>query len=372
MLTPDQQLRYARHLSLPQFGVAGQTRLQESSVLIVGAGGLGCPAALYLAAAGVGRLGIIDDDQVDLTNLQRQILHRTADIGRAKTASAEEALNAHNPDTQVVPIAARFDEQNARPLLRDYDLVLDAADNFPTRYLVNDAAVLEGKPVVHGSVYLYEGQVTIFNPPHGPCYRCMFPQPPAPGSVPSCAEAGVLGVLPGVIGMLQATEAIKLLTGLGAPLIGRILSYDALAMSFQTLKLKRQPSCPLCGEHPTITEARTITSSCAVDDPAIDQLDAAHYRALRQQGDPHLLLDVREPYEVAAGCLDDSLNIPLGELAERLAELAQYRDQLIVCFCKVGIRSQHAAVLLAENGFTRLANFSGGYLSYLADQSADQ
>lgn len=368
MLSTDQQLRYARHLTLPGFGEDGQRRLMQSSVLIVGAGGLGSPAALYLAAAGVGRLGIVDDDVVDLTNLQRQILHRTADVGIAKTDSARQALTERNPEVEVVPISARFDESNARSLLRDYDIVLDAADNFPTRYLVNDAAFLEGRCVVHGSVYLYEGQVTVFDPATGPCYRCLFPQPPAPGTVPSCAEAGVLGVLPGVIGVLQATEAIKLLTGMGDPLAGRLLSYDALTMTFRTLQVKRRADCALCGDTPSIKEARTIDWQCDLGDPDILALDADDYRKLRATGEPHILLDVREPREIEAGHIEGHISIPLGQLADRISELDGRQDELVVCLCQAGIRSRKAANLLRRGGFRRVANLEGGYLAWLVKE----
>jgi molybdopterin/thiamine biosynthesis adenylyltransferase/rhodanese-related sulfurtransferase len=365
MLSVEQQLRYARHLTLPGFGAEGQQRLMESSVLIVGAGGLGSPAALYLAAAGVGRLGIIDDDVVDLTNLQRQILHRTADVGMAKTDSARQTLTERNPEVEVIPIASRFDESNARELVRDYDVVLDAADNFPTRYLVNDAALLEERRVVHGSVYLYEGQATVFAPGVGPCYRCLFPQPPAPGTVPSCAEAGVLGVLPGMIGVLQATEAIKLLTGLGDPLVGRLLSYDALSMTFRTLQVKRRRACALCGDRPSIKEARTIDWQCDLGDPDVLAMDVVSYRKLRAAGEQHILLDVRESREIEAGHIEGHISIPLGQLADRLSELDGRQDELVVCLCQAGIRSRKAADLLRRGGFQRVANLEGGYLAWL-------
>ncbi len=340
----------------------------DSSVLIVGAGGLGSPAALYLAAAGVGRIGIVDDDVVDLSNLQRQILHRSADVGVAKTDSARQALAERNPEVEVVPIATRFDESNARALVRDYDVVLDAADNFPTRYLVNDAALLEGRSLVHGSVYLYEGQVTVFAPGAGPCYRCLFPQPPAPGTVPSCAEAGVLGVLPGMIGVLQATEAIKLLTGLGDPLVGRLLSYDALSMTFRTLQVKRRTDCALCGDTPSITEASTIDWQCDVGGSDVLAMDVDGYRKLRATGEPHILLDVREPAEIEAGCIEGHISIPLGELGDRLSALDGREDDLVVCLCQAGIRSRKAADLLCRSGFRRVANLEGGYLAWLSSE----
>ena len=368
MFSTEQQLRYARHLTLPGFGAEGQQRLLNSSVLLVGAGGLGSPAALYLAAAGVGRIGIVDDDIVDLSNLQRQILHCTRDIGCPKTESAHQALTDRNPDVDVVTIQERFSDANARPLVRDYDLVIDATDNFQTRYLINDAAVLEHKPVVHGSIYLYEGQVTVFHPPAGPCYRCLFPEPPAPGTVPSCAEAGVLGVLPGVIGTLQATEAIKLLSGIGEPLVQRLLSYDALSMRFKSLRIQRRTDCALCGDAPSITDAITIDWFCSQDHDDMLHMTPAQYRQLRKSGEPHLLLDVRETQEVDAGAIEGHIHIPLGELAARAAELAGQESNLIVCLCQAGVRSRKAAAILRDKGFKNIANMEGGYLAWLHPQ----
>jgi len=267
MLTSEQKSRYARQLVLPGFGENAQRKLMDSSVLLVGAGGLGSPVALYLAAAGVGRLGIVDGDVVDLTNLQRQVLHRTCDTGLPKAASARRAVEALNPDVAVDAIRERFAEGNARELVRCYDLVVAAADNFPTRYLINDAACIEKRRVVHGAIFQLEGHVTVFDPPRGPCYRCLFPEPPRPATVPSSADAGVLGVLPGVVGCLQATEAIKLLTGLGKPLVGRLLTYDALGMDFRELRVERDAGCPVCGDSPTICEVRPIDSRCRTGDP---------------------------------------------------------------------------------------------------------
>ncbi len=369
MLTVEQQLRYARHLTLPGFGAQAQQRLLDSSVLLLGAGGLGSPAALYLAAAGVGRIGIVDDDRVDLTNLQRQILHGTADVGTSKAASATRTLRERNDGIEVVAVPERFRASNARELVRQYDVVLDGADNFPTRYLVNDAAVLERKPVVHGSIYLYEGQVTVFDPSRGgPCYRCLFPEPPAPGTVPSCGEAGVLGVLPGVIGTLQATEAIKLLTGLGEALRGRIVTYDALGMRFKTLRLKRRPDCALCGEAPSICEAVELAWQCDVHDPDVLSLQPSDYRALRAAGEAHVLLDVREQQEVEGGSIDGYRHIPLGVLKDRISELEDGRDGLVVCLCQVGVRSRKAAELLRRQGFGKVANLEGGYVAWLESE----
>ena len=363
MLTDDGRTRYDRHLRLAGFGEAAQERLLVGSVLVVGAGGLGSPALLYLAAAGVGRIGIVDDDVVDRSNLQRQVAHRDRDVGTAKAVSAARAVRERNPDVTVETHELRLHGGNARELLRGYDVVLDGADNFETRYLVNDAAFLERVPVVHGSVHRFEGQVTVFAPGEGPCYRCLFPSPPPPGSVPSCAQAGVLGVLPGTIGTVQATEAIKRLTGLGDPLVGRLLRYDALGMRWSELRLPREPSCPLCGDAPSITEvAPSGAAPCSVDD--LRRLDPATYAGLREAGAEHLLLDVRDPSEVAAGHIPGHRHIPLAELRDRVRELEAWRDRLVVCQCQRGGRSLEAAELLREAGFARLANLEGGYLAW--------
>lgn len=358
MLTDDQRIRYDRHLRLDEFGPEGQERLLASSVLVVGAGGLGAPALLYLAAAGVGRIGIVDDDVVDRSNLQRQVIHRDRDVGEPKARSAARAIAELNPGTRVDVHALRLDRGNARDLVRRYDLVLDGTDNFGTRYLLADAAHLEGVTVVHGSVHRFEGQVTVFAPGAGPCYRCLFPHPPPVGSLPSCAEAGVLGVLPGTIGMIQATEAIKVLAGLGTALIGRLLRYDALHMRWNELRLGRDPNCPLCGDAPTITEVAARDEGCAAD--GIERLSAGAYDRLRARGEDHLLLDVREPAEVAADSVPGGRDIPLGDLPGRLAELHEWRDRLVVCGCASGVRSLAAAGILREAGFTRVANLDGG------------
>ena len=364
MLTPDQQSRYARHLSLPGFGIEAQERLLGSSVLLIGAGGLGSPAALYLAAAGVGRLVIIDDDKVDLSNLQRQILHSTEREGMPKADSAKQTLSAINPDVDVVAINGRFTEQNACQLVRDCDVVLDGADNFPTRYLINDAAYLEGKPVVHGSIHLFEGQCTVFARDRGPCYRCLFPKPPAPGTVPSCAEAGVLGVLPGLIGTAQATEAIKLLTGVGEPLIGRLLRYDALSMQTQTLEIRRDSACPLCGAAPSVHAVKEIDYACAPPLPNVQEINLAELDELRRSSQECCLLDVREPREVAAGMIPGSLHIPLKQLGTRLTELEEWRGKPLVCICHIGKRSLFAASLLEQNGFEHVVSLRGGYAAW--------
>lgn len=365
MLSADQVARYDRHLRLDEFGSGSQERLCAGSVLVVGAGGLGSPALLYLAAAGVGRIGIVDDDMVDRSNLQRQVVHRDSDVGTPKAASAARALRELNPDVTVEDHEVRLDEHNARELLRGFDLVLDGADNFPTRYLINDAGYLEGVPVVHGSIYRFEGQVTVFAGGPGPCYRCLFPQSPPLGSVPSCAQAGVLGVLPGAIGAVQATEAIKLLAGIGEPLIGRLLRYDALAMRWSELRLQRDPACPLCGDDPTIPKPLGSKVDCAEEaHHDVQQLSPAEYSALRAGAEEHLLIDVREPSEVAAGSIEGHLNIALAELSGRLTELEPWRDRLVVCQCQRGGRSLEAARLLRRAGFERVASLNGGYLAW--------
>lgn len=372
MLTPDQQSRYARHLTLPGFGAEAQERLLKSSVLMVGAGGLGSPAALYLAAAGVGRLVIVDDDKVDLSNLQRQILHRTDRNGMPKADSARQTLEGLTPDVEVVAINARFTAENARELVNDCDLVLDGADNFPTRYLINDAAYFGNKPVVHGSIHLFEGQCTVFARGQGPCYRCLFPTPPAPGVVPSCAEAGVLGVLPGVIGTLQATEAIKLLAGIGDPLIGRLLMYDALAMQIRTLAIKQHAECPLCGPNPSVDGVREIAYSCAPALPQVPEIDILELEALRASGEGCCLLDVREAREVASGMVPGSLHIPLGELAGELSQLDALRDEQVICICQIGKRSLFAADILIKNGFEHAVSLRGGYGAWIMHRNAGE
>lgn len=363
MLSREQRIRYDRQLRLYSFGEVQQQRLLNAAVLVVGAGGLGSPVLLYLAAAGVGRLGIVDDDVVDLSNLQRQVIHRDRDVGTAKVASAARAVRDLNPDTQVDEHDLRLHEGNVRALISRYDLVVDCTDNFTSRYLINDAGFLERVPVVHGSIYRYEGQVTIFSRDAGPCYRCLFPVPPPAATIPSCAEAGVLGVLPGMVGTVQATESIKWLTGLGESLVGRLLRYEALAMRWSELRLRRDPSCPLCGDTPSISEVRAIDGEdCLVNN--LQRLDPANYQRLRSANEQHILLDIREPSEVAAGSIEGRVNIPLRELPARLSELKRWRDQLIVCQCQRGSTSLEAVELLREAGFPRLAHLEGGYLAW--------
>ncbi|GDY11379.1 molybdenum cofactor biosynthesis protein MoeB [Planctomycetota bacterium] len=380
-LTSDQYQRYARHLTLPEFGEAGQEKLLKASVLLIGAGGLGSPLALYLAAAGVGRLGIMDFDVVDTSNLQRQVIHRTQDVGRSKAQSAKRAVNDLNPGTVVEVYEEGITSANALEIIAKYDVVIDGTDNFPTRYLVGDACVLLGKVNIYGSIYRFEGQATVFDgrrdaqgKRRGPCYRCLYPEPPPPGEVPSCAEGGVLGVLPGIIALIQATEAIKAITGIGTPLTGRFLRYDALGLTFRELKLRRDPACPVCGDHPTVTKLIDYQQFCgyrpagAAPEPATAaEMSVAEYAKIRDAGTPHLLLDVREPFELGICQIEGNVNIPLGQLPARLAEIAAWKDKLVVSQCKSGRRSQKAQDILAKHGFTKVSNLTGGILAW-ADQ----
>jgi molybdopterin/thiamine biosynthesis adenylyltransferase/rhodanese-related sulfurtransferase len=362
-LRPDQFDRYRRHLSLPEVGVEGQTRLLESRVLLIGAGGLGCPVSLYLAAAGVGTIGIVDFDRVDASNLQRQVLYGTADIGRPKVEVALERIKAMNPDVKVDAHAVRLTSDNALELFAEYDVIVDGTDNFPTRYLSNDACVLLGKPNVHGSVYRFDGQASVFDARHGPCYRCLYPEPPPPGSVPSCAEGGVLGVLPGLVAMIQATETVKIATGIGEPLYGRLLQYDALKMEFNEFRLKKDPKCPVCGENPSVLELIDYAGFCGEPargaDPAAE-VSAAAVRAMLERGDDFLLLDVREPDEFESARIEGSTLVPLGDLESRLAELEEWKGRPIVVHCHKGGRSAKACELLTRKGFIRVANLDGG------------
>jgi len=362
-LRPDQFDRYRRHLSLPEFGLAGQQALLEARVLLIGAGGLGCPLAQYLAAAGVGTLGLVDFDVVDASNLQRQVLYTTADIGRPKIEVARERVTAMNPDVRVEPHAVQLDSSNALALFGDYDVIVDGTDNFPTRYLSNDACVLLGKPNVHGSIFRFDGQATVFDARRGPCYRCLYPEPPPPGAVPSCAEGGVLGVLPGLIAMIQATETIKILTGAGEPLVGRLLQFDALQMEFTEFRLKKDPACPVCGEHPTVTELIDYAGFCgvpALDSSVVRECSAAQVDAARRRGEDFLLLDVRDPEEYQRARIEGSLLIPLAELEQRLPEIAAWKDRRVVVHCHHGPRSERAARLLVDHGFQRVESLTGG------------
>ncbi|MDP2274672.1 MAG: molybdopterin-synthase adenylyltransferase MoeB [Archangium sp.] len=350
--------RYSRHLILPEFGARGQKKLKASRVLVVGAGGLGSPAAMYLAAAGVGTLGLVDFDVVDLSNLQRQLLHGTADVGRSKLASATDTLNALNPHVQVQPHALRLSAENALALFAQYDLVLDGTDNFATRYLINDACVLTGKPNVSASVFRFEGQASVFCTPEGPCYRCLYPEPPPPGLSPSCGEGGVLGIVPGVIGTLQATEAIKVLSGVGQPLIGRLLTFDALEMSFRQFKVKKDASCPVCGPSPSITALIDYEQFCGTRAPPPGAVRDVTPQWLTEHRREVQLLDVREPGEREINVIEGSVCIPMAELAARFNELATTRD--LVVYCKVGERSARAVEYLRTVGFERVFNLAGG------------
>ncbi|MBA2356013.1 MAG: molybdopterin-synthase adenylyltransferase MoeB [Acidobacteria bacterium] len=372
-LDHEEVQRYSRHLILPEVGVEGQKKLKAASVLCVGAGGLGSPVLLYLAAAGVGRLGIVDFDTVDLSNLQRQVLHGTADVGRPKLHSARDAVTAINPHVQVDLHETALSSQNALDLFRPYDIIIDGTDNFPTRYLVNDACVLLGKPNAYGSIFRFEGQASVFATRGGPCYRCLYPEPPPPGLVPSCAEGGVLGVLPGIIGVIQATEAIKLILGAGEPLVGRFLIYDALRMKFRELKLRRDPDCPVCGDHPTVTSLIDYEQFCglkpapgvaaAAAAPELPLITVGALKERLDRGDDLVVLDVREPHEVEICRIAGSTVIPLGDLPSRLGELDQARD--LVVHCKMGGRSAKAVTLLRERGFDRAVNLTGGILAWV-------
>jgi molybdopterin/thiamine biosynthesis adenylyltransferase/rhodanese-related sulfurtransferase len=358
-LPPDLLLRYARHLPLREVGASGQQKLRQARVLLVGAGGLGSPAALYLAAAGVGTLGIVDDDRVDLTNLQRQVLHGTSALGRPKTASARDRLHDLNPDVTIEPLETRLTSANALDLIGRFDLVVDGSDNFPTRYLVNDACVLTGHPDVYGSIFRFEGQVSVFGVAGGPCYRCLFADPPPPELIPSCAEGGVLGVLPGVIGSLQALEAIKLILGAGDPLIGRLLLFEGLGLRFRELAVRRDPACAVCGDRPSITRPIDYEAFCGVRQaPPGAEITAEDLRTLRQTGSGPLIVDVREPWELEIARLPDARPIPLGALADRLRELDPGRE--IVTVCHRGARSLAARDLLRAAGFPRVRSLAGG------------
>jgi adenylyltransferase/sulfurtransferase len=361
-LSPEQYERYRRHLVLPEIGLDGQQALFDARVLLIGAGGLGCPLAQYLAAAGVGTLGIVDFDVVDASNLHRQVLYGTADIGRPKLDVAAERIAAMNPDVRLERHALRLDASNALELLEAYDVVVDGTDNFPTRYLANDACVLLGKPNVHGSIFRFDGQASVFDARRGPCYRCLYPEPPPPGAVPSCAEGGVLGVLPGLVALIQATETLKILTGVGEPLYGRLLRIDALRMEFEEFRVKKDPGCVLCGEHPSLTRLIDYEGFCGVSRraPAFGEIGAAALAARRAAGERLLLLDVREADEVARARIDGATWIPLAELPARAEELAAWRGDTVVVHCHHGARSARACALLAERGFRRLANLTGG------------
>ena len=364
-LTRDEILRYSRHLLIPEVGLEGQRRLKGSSALVIGTGGLGSPVALYLAAAGIGRLGLVDYDVVDASNLQRQVIHGTGTVGQLKVESAQARLRDLNPDVDVEIYNEPFTSANAMSIAGTYDILLDGTDNFPTRYLTNDVAVFLGKPNVYASIYRFDGQVSVFDASRGPCYRCLFPEPPPPGLVPSCAEGGVLGVLPGTIGTIQATEALKVLLGIGEPLIGRLLLYDALDMSVEFVKLRKNPKCRVCSADADIKELIDYEEFCGAPGHDHDMGSAgeglditAPELAERLRNNGLMLLDVREPHELEISSLENAVNIPLGALAARLAELDSARDMVV--FCKSGTRSARALELLASAGFKKIKNLKGG------------
>jgi molybdopterin/thiamine biosynthesis adenylyltransferase/rhodanese-related sulfurtransferase len=362
-LRPDQYERYRRHLTLPEIGLEGQQALLGARVLLIGAGGLGCPLAQYLAAAGVGTLGLVDDDVVDASNLHRQILYATADVGRPKVEVAAERVRAMNPDVAVECHRRRLDSDGALELLAGYDVIVDGTDNFPTRYLTNDACVILGKPNVHGSIFRFDGQATVFDARHGPCYRCLFPEPPPPGAVPSCAEGGVLGVLPGLIALIQATETIKLVTAVGDPLYGRLLQYDALRMEFNEFRVRKDPKCPVCGAAPSVTELIDYEGFCgmpATDAQTLPEVSASQVRERLAAGESFLLLDVREAHERETALIEGACWIPLGDLTARVGEIAEWRDRPVVVHCHHGVRSARGCEVLREHGFSRVSNLAGG------------
>jgi adenylyltransferase/sulfurtransferase len=372
-LSPEELARYSRHLILPEFGIPGQRKLKNARVLLVGTGGLGAPLGMYLAAAGVGTIGIVDFDTVDASNLQRQIIHGTKDVGRAKIASARDRLHDINPHVNVIAYETRLTSANAMDIVREFDIVADGTDNYPTRYLVNDACVLLGKPNVYGSIFRFEGQASVFGVPGGPCYRCLYPEPPPPGLVPSCAEGGVLGVLPGIIGTIQATETIKLILGDAEPLVNRLLLFDAWTMKFREVKLRKDPDCPMCGTHPTIKALIDYEQFCGIVPPArqpasaeSDEITAVELKRRIDLGQDIQIIDVREPYENAIGRIPNTVLIPLGQIVQRASEIDPARETVL--YCKVGLRSAAAVRRLKQGGFPgRLMNLRGGILAWAAD-----
>jgi sulfur-carrier protein adenylyltransferase/sulfurtransferase len=367
-LSKEEVLRYSRHLIMPEVGMDGQLKLKQAKVLCIGTGGLGAPLGLYLAAAGVGRIGLVDFDVVDSTNLQRQVLFGTSDVGRPKIVAAADRLRNLNPDIQIDTFETHLSSDNALDIMKDYDIIVDGTDNFPTRYLVNDACVLLGKPNVYGSIFRFEGQITIFGYPDGPCYRCLYPEPPPPGLVPSCAEGGVLGVLPGIVGTIQAAETLKLIIGKGDPLVGRLLLFDALAMKFRELKLRKNPDCPVCGTHPTVTKLIDYAEFCGIrgeETPVtatnLPEITPRELKSRLDRGDDLFILDVREPHEYQICNIHGHL-IPLGELSRRVHELDSSRE--IVAHCRSGKRSADAVEFLQKAGFRKIWNLKGGILAW--------
>jgi adenylyltransferase/sulfurtransferase len=367
-LSKEEILRYSRHLIMPEVGMEGQLKLKSAKVALIGTGGLGAPLGMYLAAAGIGRIGLVDFDVVDFTNLQRQVIHGTKDVGRKKLDSAAETMLDINPFLEIDRHETALTSENALQILKDYDIVVDGTDNFPTRYLVNDACVLLGKPNVYGSIFRFEGQATVFAYEGGPCYRCLYPEPPPPGLVPSCAEGGVLGILPGTIGLIQATETVKLILGIGEPLVGRLLLYDALAMRFRELKLRRNVECPVCGDHPTIRELIDYQQFCGIPnqphEPVASEgdIDPVEVKAKIDRGDPFVLIDVREPHEYQICNIPYAKLIPLGDLPKRVNELDSADE--IVAHCKSGTRSAKAVDFLKQAGFRKVRNMKGGILAW--------
>jgi len=372
-LTNDEIKRYSRHLIMPEVGIDGQRRLKAGKVLCIGAGGLGSPAAMYLAAAGMGTIGLVDYDVVDFSNLQRQIIHGTPDVGRSKLASAKDRLHAINPHVDIQTYETALSSENAMQLFEPYDVILDGTDNFPTRYLTNDACVLLGKPNAYGSIFRFEGQASVFATKNGPCYRCLYPEPPPPGLVPSCAEGGVLGVLPGIIGVIQATESVKLIAGIGEPLIGRFLIYDALRMHFRELKLRKDPDCPVCGTHPTVKKLIDYEQFCGLRPAASEavpvnasnalEISAVELKQRLDRGDQLRIIDVREPNEWQINRIPGAQLIPLGEIPRRYAELDP--EEELVMQCKIGGRSAKAADFLRSVGFKRVLNLRGGIVEWI-------
>jgi molybdopterin/thiamine biosynthesis adenylyltransferase/rhodanese-related sulfurtransferase/molybdopterin converting factor small subunit len=371
-LSKDEILRYSRHLIMPEVGMEGQLKLKSAKVALIGTGGLGAPLGMYLAAAGIGRIGLVDFDVVDFTNLQRQVIHGTKDVGKKKLDSAAETMLDINPYVEIDRHETALTSENALDILKGYDIVVDGTDNFPTRYLVNDACVLLGKPNVYGSIFRFEGQATIFAYPGGPCYRCLYPEPPPPGLVPSCAEGGVLGILPGTIGLIQATETVKLILGIGEPLIGRLVLYDALAMRFRELKLRRNPECPVCGDHPTITKLIDYQEFCGIPNQVHQEapmqasndgdIEPIEVKAKIDRGDRFVLLDVREPHEYQICNIPQAKLIPLGDLPKRVNELDSADE--IIAHCKSGMRSAKAVDFLKQAGFKKVRNMKGGILAW--------
>jgi len=374
-LSKEEVARYSRHLILPEVGMEGQKKLKAASILLIGTGGLGSPLGLYLAAAGIGKLGLVDFDVVDESNLQRQVIHGTKDVGTLKVDSAKASINDINPHVEVVTYNAGLTSDNAMEIIAEYDMVIDGTDNFPTRYLVNDACVLLGKPNVYGSIFRFEGQSSVFWAEKGPCYRCLYPEPPPPGMVPSCAEGGVIGILPGIVGLIQANEGVKLILGKGTPLLGRLLLFNALDMKFRELKLKKDPKCPVCGDNPSVTELIDYNEFCGVptateeatsdEDLAADEITPAQVKARQDAGDDFVLIDVREPHEWDISNIPGAKLIPLGEVDSRLDEIDPDAD--IVLHCKMGGRSAKAQDILYANGYTNVRNMVGGITRWADD-----